>query len=361
MIEFMDLKHSLLEKYHFPRSEIKELVTRFRRGEFTPEDNIISGSLEAPSPDNFPPLPEKDSPLYKKLYSKGKRALDNGQLGIAVLNGGMATRFGGVVKGVVEVFDSKSFLELKLRNAFKASGKVKCYIMNSFSTEEKTVNHFKKNNYFERKDNIKFFNQFIAPRITPEGNFYKGGSSADSFYGPGHGDFPYAFRESGCLDDFISSGGKHIFFSNVDNLGAKIDPLILGMHIESGKDLNAEVAPKNPGDEGGAPALVNGHLQLVEGFSFPPDFDQSLIPVFNCNSYWIKAESFKKSFSLPWYIVKKEIDGEEVIQFEHICGDLTRFLESGFIKVPRDQRFLPVKRPRDLTSKIEKLREAALS
>ena len=32
---------------------------------------------------------------------------------MVILNGGMATRFGGVVKGVVEVFDGMSFRKYK--------------------------------------------------------------------------------------------------------------------------------------------------------------------------------------------------------------------------------------------------------
>jgi hypothetical protein len=116
------------------------------------------------------------------------------------------------------------------------------------------------------------------------------------------------------------------------------------------------VAQKSPGDEGGAPALVNGRLQLVEEFSFPPGFDQSRIPVFNCAAYWVKAQSLKKDFKLPWYLVKKKVEGVPVVQFEHLAGDMTRFLDTVFIKVQREERFFPIKRPRDLEKNREKLK-----
>ena len=48
--------------------------------------------------------------------------------------------------------------------------------------------------------------------------------------------------------------------SNVDNLGATLDPAIIGAHLEaneaSGAKITAEVVAKEPGDKGGAPARV---------------------------------------------------------------------------------------------------------
>ncbi len=354
----MKPKHPLLKEYFYPEKEIGKLIRLFKKGEFKEKDNIVKGDITIPADETFPPLPDKNSSRYRELYSIGRQAIEKGQLAAAVLNGGMATRFGGVVKGIVEVFNSKSFLQLKVTGAAAVSENIKIYIMNSFSTDTKTLQHFEENNYFDLKEKIRFLNQFIAPRLTPSGDFYKNAESKESFYGPGHGDFPYAFSKSGCLDEFISEGGKYIFLSNVDNLGAKVEPAILGMHIASKKELSAEVAHKDPDDEGGAPLIVNGRLQLVEALSFPEDFDQSRVPVFNCNSYWINAESLKKKVELPWYLVKKKINDETVVQFEHICGDLTKLLDSGFIKVSRKDRFLPVKRPEDLHKNIDRLKEA---
>ncbi|MGM0567852.1 MAG: UTP--glucose-1-phosphate uridylyltransferase [Elusimicrobiota bacterium] len=352
----MHLNHSLLENYHYPQKEFEKLIASYRRGELNENNNIIKGDISLPSSEHFMSLPEKSSEKYKNYFNLGMESIKKGELAVAVLNGGMATRFGGVVKGVVEVLDSKSFLELKIEKAFHISSAINVYIMNSFSTENKTKKYFKEKNYFGRKENIKFFNQFIAPRITPEGEIYKEGKEKVSFYGPGHGDFPYAFKKSGMLDEFLLSGGKYVFLSNVDNLGASLDPALLGMHISSRKQLSAEVAQKESADEGGAPVFVDGRLQLLESFSFPDDIDRSRIPVFNCNSYWINAEGLKESFDLPWYMVKKQVNGDTVIQFEHICGDLTRFLDTGFIKVRREKRFMPVKRPEDLEKVRKKLK-----
>ena len=64
-----------------------------------------------------------------------------------MLNGGMATRFGGVVKGVVDVIDGRSFLELKLAQA-RRSGPLPFVIMNSFATDDATKEHLVENDYF---------------------------------------------------------------------------------------------------------------------------------------------------------------------------------------------------------------------
>ena len=337
------------------KSEIENLITRYRSGKITVNDNIIKGKITAPPMGIFETLPPVSSQEYDELFKSGIDSIKNGELGMVILNGGMATRFGGVVKGTVRVFDGKSFLQLKIESSLKISPRIKFFIMNSFATEEETVNHLKEKDYFGVRENISIFNQFIAPRITLDGNYF---DAADKrFYGPGHGDFPYAFRSSGLLDEFISAGGKHIFFSNVDNLGAKVEPALLGFHILKGNELTAEVAEKLPGDEGGAPALIDGKLQLVEGFSFPKDFDSSSIGVFNCSTYWVNAADLKKDFTLPWYIVEKKVDGTAVIQFEHLAGDMTRFFTTNFIKVPRGERFLPVKKPEDLEKIRQKLKK----
>ncbi|MDA3792765.1 MAG: UTP--glucose-1-phosphate uridylyltransferase [Elusimicrobia bacterium] len=350
----------MLTKYKYQKEQIEGLIKSYSDGEFTKDSNVIKGNIEFPPAESFKELPPAGREDYNHYHEKGINAIKKGRLGVVILYGGMATRFGGVVKGTVEVFDGKSFLELKIRDSLKVSDNIKFYIMNSFSTEQKTREHFEKNNYFGARENIKMFNQFIAPRINPDGSSFQPtdepAEEKNSYYGPGHGDFPYAFKESGMLEKFISAGGRYVFFSNVDNLGARVDPAILGRHISKSVELTAEVAQKEPGDEGGAPAVVDGRLKLVEGFSFPPEFDDSAIPVFNCSTYWMNASGIGRNFNLPWYVVEKEVDGSEVIQFEHLAGDLTGVLETGFLKVDRSERFFPIKRSEDLEENRSKLK-----
>jgi UTP--glucose-1-phosphate uridylyltransferase len=199
----------LLGQYHYPKDEIEPLIKKFSRGDLSERDNVIEGKLEVPSQNLFKALPDKNSDEYRRLHARGKKSIENSELGMVILNGGMATRFSGAVKGIIEVFDGRSFLELKIEDARKVSANIHFYIMNSFATSSQTAGHLEDRNYFGAKDSIEMFGQFIGPRVTDKGGYFKSEDKIQSFYGPGHGDFPYAFRLSGMLDKFIKSGGRY--------------------------------------------------------------------------------------------------------------------------------------------------------
>ena len=120
--------------------------------------------------------------------------------------------------------------------------------------------------------------------------------------------------------------------------------------------MMVEVAPKLPGDMGGAPAEVDGRLKIVEGFAFPEAFDPDRIPVFNTNTLWFRTDALDRDFPLRWYVVRKDVGGEEVVQFERLVGQASWFLETEWAEVGRD-RFLPVKTQADLEALQPKLRE----
>ena len=149
--------------------------------------------------------------------------------------------------------------------------------------------------------------------------------------------------------------------SNVDNLTATLDPAVIGAHLESGASLTAEMAPKEPGDKGGAPARVDGKAQIVEEFRFPESFDQERIPVFNTNTFVLDAEAIDREFPLTWFAVKKSVDGRPAIQFERLVGELTAFIESAFLRVERhgpDARFQPIKMPDDIEKELPSIVKA---
>ena len=200
----------------------------------------------------------------------------------------------------------------------------------------------------------KVFSQFISLRMNPDGSLFKDDDGAVSPYAPGHGDLSGALQRSGLLESFKAGGGKYLIMSNVDNLGATLDPEVLGAHIDAGVDISAEVVRKLDGDVGGAPAWVDGKLQVVEAFRFPPDFDQDQIPVFSINTFLFTADVLERDFELDWFAVNKKVGDKPVVQFEHLVGQLTAFASSQFIQVSRDgdaSRFEPVKTPGDLDAR----------
>jgi UTP--glucose-1-phosphate uridylyltransferase len=112
-----------------------------------------------------------------------------------------------------------------------------------------------------------------------------------------------------------------------------------------------ELVDKWVGDAGGAPARVGGRLQIVESFRFPADFDQASIPVFNTNTLWFQTEALTRAHALTWFVVRKEVEGRPVVQFERLVGELTAFESTCWLRVPRvgaETRFVPIKSPSDL-------------
>jgi UTP--glucose-1-phosphate uridylyltransferase len=166
-------------------------------------------------------------------------------------------------------------------------------------------------------------------------------------------------RVSGVLDELAHRGVRSVVVTNVDNLAARIDPVITGMHVLAGTPLTVEVVEKGR-DTGGAPARVDGHPQLVEGFRFPPDFEQTAIPVFNTNTALITVDALQHPVDLTWLLVEKQVDGDTAVQFERLYHELSAHVPTTFLVVPRHGprgRFLPVKEPSDLDEATPLLRE----
>lgn len=325
------------------------LAERYHAGQLSKEKNVLAAPVAPPAANEIESLPAPGTPAWEALAAVGRRALDAGQLGVVILSGGMATRFNyDKPKGVFPIFEDKSFLQLKLE-AVKALGRpVPVYLMTSFATDAAIREHLEAHAYFGLDPKLVVrFQQYRMPRLAPDGGYFHEHGEV-SYAAPGHGDFPTAFAESGALTSFLSGGGKYLLFSNVDNLGATVDLAIVGSHVRAGAQMTVEVAPKNPGDQGGAPARVGGRLQLVEGFAFPQDFNQDSIDVFNTANYVFTAEALGGDFELPWYVVEKKVDGKPVIQFEHLAGDLSTVLTTHFVRVDREERFLPVKNVTDV-------------
>ena len=345
-----------LAPFGYDQEQQQEWQQKVKNGTFAQTNNLVTGELEPPPSELIHQLPEPGSDAWQELHDLGTQAIKNGELAVCVLNGGMATRFGGVVKGIVPVRNDRSFLGLAIDNARQtataADGRIPVYLMNSFATDAATKDHFATNdNFGANPSEIEHFTQFVALRMTQDGELFHLDNGETSPYGPGHGDFAAAFRESGCLQRFLDTGGKYVFVRNVDNLGALASPIVLGHHIKSGQQMTAELAPKRQGDAGGAPYTYNGHLQIVEQLRYPEGFDSSIVDVFNCNTITFTATALSTPIELGRYYVEKKAEGRTAVQIEHLIGELTAHLPTNYLKISRDgsqSRFLPIKTPDDL-------------
>lgn len=355
-----------LRRYGFDPELFASWQRAVADGSLSKQNNLVTGELLAPPPKTIKELPASSSKERQRLRQLGSEAIARGEVGMVVLNGGMATRFGGVVKGIVDVLGrGRSFLALVMEDVKRVQkahgGKVQVFLMNSYATDDATKAHFDQNDQFGLDpDQLQHFTQFVSVRMEKDGALFKTEAGEVSAYGPGHGDFPKAFRDSGMLARFLSKGGKWLLVRNVDNLGARIDPEVLGHHIDSQCDATAEVAPKWPEDAGGAPYLYDGKVQLIEGLRYPKDFNPDIVDVFNCNTFTFSAAALDREFDLSWYFVEKTVEGRKAVQVEHLVGEVTRTLSTNYLKVRRtgvESRFLPVKTPEELESARDEIAE----
>ncbi|MGI9113324.1 MAG: UTP--glucose-1-phosphate uridylyltransferase [Gaiellaceae bacterium] len=346
-----------LERYGFDEKAFLALQARVALGSLSPASNIVAGEVEPPRPDDIERLPERGEDERARRVGLG--ALQRGEIASVVLTGGMATRFGGVVKGTLEVLAGRSFLDLKLAQTADVAAALETEIptalMTSFATDA-TVRDFLPGRDLPEP---LIFAQYVSLRLEPDGSLFRSRDGRVSLYSPGHGDFLDAFARSGALEALRRRGVRTVMVSNVDNLGARIDPVVLGAHLLGGRPVTTEVARK-AGDLGGAPARVDGRLLLLEGPRFPPGFDEGRIPVFNVNTLTIQLDALEQAHDLTWLYVEKTVDGRAAVQLEHLYHELTAFVPTTYLEVPRSGprgRFIPIKTPADLEAAREPLRE----
>ncbi|MEE2829655.1 MAG: UTP--glucose-1-phosphate uridylyltransferase, partial [Myxococcota bacterium] len=129
-----------LEFLDFDADLFGRLADTFRSDRMPP--NEVEGQLDAPSPEFFRTPAPLGTMQGDALLDAGLQFLDGGRAGLVLLNGGMATRFGGQVKAIVEALPGQSFLGLQAkrlaslhRSATRASPLL---LMNSFATEGPT-------------------------------------------------------------------------------------------------------------------------------------------------------------------------------------------------------------------------------
>jgi UTP--glucose-1-phosphate uridylyltransferase len=341
-----------LARFHFDAARFHQLSARLVAGEGA--ENHVKGVLTPPAPSDIPRLPEAGSAEYARLEALGRAALEAGQVALAVLAGGMATRMGGVVKALVEALPGKTFLDLRLAeieaNRKKFGKAPPLWLMASSATEGPLLKALGARADGEQ---VAVFTQFSSLRLTPTGDVYRDDKGRPSEHASGHGDFPEALQKSGLIQRFVARGGKVVMLTNLDNLGGTLDPVIIGFHLAHGDPVTSEVVDKYESDRGGIPVYVDGQLCALEEFRIPPSFDPKTVRVFNTNVFHFDARTLAE-LDIPWtfFLVNKKVGNDPVIQFERLVNEITSYRPTRYLHVPRtgaESRFLPVKDDAELT------------
>jgi UTP--glucose-1-phosphate uridylyltransferase len=184
---------------------------------------------------------------------------------------------------------------------------------------------------------------------------------------PGHGDLYTALSTSGLLDALLDRGFVHAFVSNSDNLGAVVDPSILGYFAERKLPFLMEVCDRTEADKKGGHLArrEDGGLVLREIAQCPPGEiarfqDVARFRFFNTNTLWVDLEALRGVLDarrgilgLPLIVNEKPVDPADessprVFQLETAMGAAISVFEGAeAIRVPRE-RFIPVKTTNDL-------------
>jgi UTP--glucose-1-phosphate uridylyltransferase len=100
-------------------------------------------------------------------------------------------------------------------------------------------------------------------------------------------------------------------------------------------------------DRGGIPLRLDGKPVILEEFRLPKGFDAGRVRTFNTNTFLVDARALRDIKSEgTFFEVRKKVEERDAVQFERLLGEITTWLDTRFVKVPRDglaTRFLPVK------------------
>lgn len=345
---------ALLREYHFDRIPLARLREALRDTKDMESLHRITEPVRPPSPDCATELPTPGSPEAQRLREEGEAAIARGELAVVILAGGMATRFGSVVKALATIYDDRPprFLDAKLADVNLRPECVDVTLMTSFATHDAIREVVER----ERLRHVHLAPQFVSLRLTPSGELFRTTDGELSPYAPGHGDLPEALEVSGTLERLRARGVRTVLMSNVDNVGATVDPTVFALHRASGRRISVELVTKNAGDRGGLPVVLGDRLVLAEAFRLPKEFPSESFPMFNTNTLWIDLDALTGAHPWTWCYARKKVDGQDAVQVERLVGELTWWHSTHYVHVPREgaaSRFIPVKDLRDLHTQRE--------
>ncbi|MCX6262204.1 MAG: UTP--glucose-1-phosphate uridylyltransferase, partial [Bacteroidia bacterium] len=294
---------------------------------------------------------QKDFDVHS-LIDKGLQSLQNGELAIISLAGGVGSRWtkgAGVVKSLnpFAKFAGKhrNFLEIHLAKTRKIELSLSTKLQHVFTTSYLThpgISYFLQNDKRYKENNGIYLSQgkVIGLRLVPTErdlrflweempqqlldeqaqkvqqslhsaliNWTKTAGEAEDYHDNlpsqcihpvGHWyEIPNLFL-NGILKQLIEDNPdlKYILVHNIDTLGANADPVMLGYHIEQRKAMSVEVITRRLDDRGGGLAKINGRIRLIEGMALPDERMEFNLSYYNTNTFWIDIDKLLLSFGL---------------------------------------------------------------
>jgi UTP--glucose-1-phosphate uridylyltransferase len=290
------------------------------------------------------------------------------------LNGGLATTMGlRHPKSLVEAREGRTFLDIIVGQTLamrRAHGiRLPLVLMDSEATHAETIEALAR--YPELDIGLPLtFMQSMVPKLQADslGPVSWPPAPALEWNPPGHGDVYGALRRSGVLETLLDAGFRYAMISNIDNLGARVEPRIAA-HLGSQEVpfLMEVIVGTEAERKGGhlARRLSDGRLVLRETAQLAPDDEESFRDYrrwryYNTNNLWLDLHALSETLErgggvmeLPLIINRKTVDPREpsspaVVQLESAMGAaIQSFPGARLLRVPRT-RFVPVKTTNDL-------------
>ena len=305
------------------------------------------------------------------LPEGGEEAL--GRVVVLKLNGGLGTSMGMTrAKSLLEVKDGLSFLDIIVRQVLhlreRTGARIPLLLMNSFATRDDSLAALARYPELELDVPLDFVQgkvpKLLADSLEP---VEWPPNPALEWAPPGHGDVYTSLATSGVLEKLLDRGYEYLLLSNADNLGAVLEPRILGWFAEQGLPFLSEVTDRTEGDKkGGHLARRRGGGLVLRETPQTPDEDMEAFQdttrhrFFNCNTIWVDLRVLKRTLEerggvlgLPMIVNRKTVDptdtsSPEVIQLETAMGAAIDVFEGAdALHVPRS-RFVPVKTTNEL-------------
>jgi UTP--glucose-1-phosphate uridylyltransferase len=317
--------------------------------------------------------PLEEIPALDELPEGDPSALERAV--VLKLNGGLGTSMGMTrAKSLLEVKDGLTFLDVIVRQLLhlreEHGARIPLLLMNSFATRDDTLAALESYPDLAVDDLPVDFIQGKVPKLLADGHEPADwpADPALEWAPPGHGDVFVSLAATGLLERLLERGYRYLYLSNADNLGAALDPRIVGWFAAEGLPFVSEVVDRTESDKKGghlARRRDDGGLLLRETAQVPGDDqdafeDISVHRYFNANSIWVNLEALDRTLEerggvleLPMIVNRKTVDptdasSPEVIQLETAMGAAVGVFEgAGAVHVPRS-RFVPVKKTNDL-------------
>jgi UTP--glucose-1-phosphate uridylyltransferase len=314
-----------------------------------------------------------DADDFQEYRQAGEAALD--RVVVIKLNGGLATSMGlSHAKSLLQVRQGHTFLDLIALQVLalrqQAAVQTPLLLMNSFRTDADSLAALSAHPELAIHDLPLSFLQHRVPKIdVATGLPVEWPADPElEWCPPGHGDIYAALASSKLLNQLLTAGYEVAFISNADNLGAVIEPSLLGYLLQHQHGLMMEVADRTAADRKGGHLcrrVENGRLALRETAQCPTEEVEEFQDIdryryFNTNNIWIHLPTLDRLLNqsggvikLPTIINEKTVDPRDpasatVAQLETAMGSaISLFPNATAVRVGR-HRFSPVKATNDL-------------